>query len=201
MRSYRDRMSKPICPVCMGNAVPARGSVDSDVLIIGEFPGTEEMRSLRPFSGGAGGVLRQEFANCGIYLGDFRVTNLWVHPIHVTYTEHIHQFGNEVSNKELIDDLNKKCLEYSTKLVMDEAKGKKAILLVGSDVVSTFTDYTVSNVNGLEVGSTFKKTKIVVAMYNPAIVFHKTVGEIRFAVRNFSRLVKEAGLIHEENWE
>lgn len=173
-------MSKPICPICEQVSVPARGGIDSPVLIVGEFPGPDELRNLKPFSGGAGAVLRQEFANCDIDLGDFRITNLWIHA------------PNE----------NEKCLEYSINLIKDEAKGKKAVLLVGSEVVNQFTDYTVSDVNGLEVDSPFfKKADLVMAMYNPAIVFHKTVGEVRLAVKRFSDEVIKRELIEKENWD
>lgn len=171
---------KPICPICEGVGVPARGPVDSEVLIVGEFPGDTEMKSLKPFSGGAGGVLRQEFAQHGIDLGDFRMTNLWIHPT------------ND----------NEECLKYSISLLKDEAKGKKAVLLVGAEVVNQFTDYSVSDVTGLVIESAFfKKADVVMAMYNPAIVFHKTVGEVRLAVKRFSEEIQKRGLVHEEEWD
>lgn len=173
-------MTKPICPICEGVAVPARGPVDSEILVIGEFPGEQEMLSGKPFVGGAGAVLRQEFNNNNIDLGDFRLTNLWVHP------------PND----------NEDCLKFGMGLIKDEAKGKKVILLIGSDTVSRFTDYNVSDVSGLAVESEFfKKADLVMAMYNPAIVFHKAVGEIRLAVKNFSIEVQKRGLIHEEEWD
>ena len=73
-----------------------------------------------------------------------------------------------------------------------EASGKKAVLLVGSDVVGAFTSYKVSDVNGLQVDSAILSAPIIYAMYNPALALHRSVGEIRFAISKFvERLERE----------
>lgn len=173
---------KPICPICMGPGVPARGPDNANVLLIGEFPGESEMKSYKPFSGPAGAIMRQEFANNGIDVGDFRLTNIWIHPPNET-------------------DKDEDCLKYSMGLLKDEAKKKRAILLIGSDVVSTLTDHKVSDVTGLQIETKFfPKVEFIMATVNPAIVFHNTVGEIRFAIANFSKALKDMGLIYEEEW-
>lgn len=167
-------MMQPICPICERRSVSPSGDAKSKVLIIGEFPGQEELEKGRPFVGPAGKVFRKELNNVGLDLFDFRVTNLWVHE--QTKDEHCYQLGYD--------------------LVLDEAKKKQAILLVGSEVVSTFTEYSVSKVSGLQVDSHLLSCQNIMAIINPAIVFQpgRGIGEIRFALDNFKRMLEEIGL-------
>jgi len=116
----------------------------------------------------AGKVLRRELQRVGWSLGDFRVMNLWLH---------------EPNNDE-------NCFRAGYDMALDEARGKKAILLVGSDVVSTFTRYKVSDVTGLEVDSPILSAPHIMAMVNPAIALHRTFGEARLAIEKWTRLLE-----------
>lgn len=180
-------MSDKYCPVCGQFAVMAAGDRASKVLIIGEFPGDAEMERGRPFVGPAGTVLRTELIYCGVDLNELRVMNLWIHPKAVPADR---------SQSKQIAEQNEKCLQVGYNLVLDEAKGKKAILLVGSDVVSRFTEYNVSRVAGLQVDSLFS-CKNVWAMSNPAIVFQpgKGIGETRLALKKFTASLKKEKLL------
>ena len=125
------------CPACGDRAVKASGSSSSKVLLIGEFPGSIELETGRPFTGPAGGVLRKELSKLGVDLLQFRVTNLYIHePIKATKKE---------------PDKGKNCFQAGLNVCLEEAKGKQAILLVGSESVEFFTGYKVSDVNGLQV--------------------------------------------------
>lgn len=161
------------CPSCAKRSVGASGSKASPVLMLGEFPGKEELQNGKPFVGPAGGVLRKELAKLEVDLFQFRCTNLWLHE----------------PNK------NENCFKASLDACLSEAIGKQAILLIGSDAVSYFTEYKVSDVNGLQVDSPMLSAPIIYACLNPAIVFHKTVGELRFALTNFVERIREEGLI------
>ena len=84
-------------------------------------------------------------------------------------------------------------------LALDEAKNRKAILLVGSEVVNAFTEYNVMDIGGLRMDSSDHpfSCKAVMAIPNPALVFHRTVGEIRFGITKFVEMLKEEGIIDE----
>lgn len=166
-----------VCPACAEKICPPNGK-SKDILIIGEFPGALEMQTGVPFSTHpmyvtAGKVLRKELERLGVSFGQFRTINLWLH---------------EPTKSE-------QCFQAGYNHVLDEAKGKKAILLVGSDTVSTFTKYKVSEVNGLEVDSTVLSAPIIYAMVNPALALHRSVGEVRFGIEKFVHRLEKEGLL------
>jgi hypothetical protein len=165
------------CPSCAELICPPTGR-SAELLIVGEFPGKEEMNQGRPFASNpnfmtAGRILRKELERCGVSLSDFRICNLWLHE----------------PNK------NENCFKAGYDNVLDEAKGKMAILLVGSDVVETFTGYKVSDVTGLQVDSTVLSAPIIYAMVNPALAQHRALGEVRHGVEKFTQRLEKEGLI------
>ena len=170
-------MNPQYCPSCAEKVCPPYGHSD-DLLIVGEFPGDLEMIKGHPFATSprfvtAGKVFRKELQLVGLSLHEHRVMNLWMHQ----------------PNK------NENCLKAGYDAVLDEAKGKKAILLVGSDVVNTFTEYKVSDVNGLEVDSPVLSCEHIMAMINPALALHRPFGEIRFAAQQWAELLEREKLV------
>lgn|SRR5574341_134184 len=167
------------CPSC-GNVVCMPSGHSGDLLIIGEFPSDEEMLQGRPFASNrnfisAGKILRKELELVGMSLSDHRVTNIWLHK------------PNNEDN----------CFQAGYNHVLSEAKGKKAILLVGSDTVSIFTSYKVSDVSGLQVNSPVLSAPLIMAMINPAsaMVMGHGIGEVRFAIKKWKSLLEREGLI------
>jgi uracil-DNA glycosylase family 4 len=157
------------CPICKStDCVPVYGDEDSKILIVGEFPGRDEIKSGRPFAGATGAILKSELGKFGIDLHRIRTMNLWLH----------------LPNK------NEDCLEYGASLVVKEAKGKQAILLIGSDTLEYFCDLKVHTVTGLEVKSNYFSAPLVMACIQPAQVFHGTVGELRLSLRKFSQRIE-----------
>lgn len=171
------------CPNCANRIVPAGGSPHAKFLIVGEYPGDAEYEKGRPFAGHAGYVLRTELARIGLDFVQFRIANLWLHDP---------PKGDEYD----------KCFRVGYDLVLDDAKRKLAILLVGSDVVETFTEYKVSDINGLRLDKNehLFSCENVMAMVNPAIVFRpqKGIGEVRFAIEQFGEMLIEKGLIEND---
>ena len=161
------------CPVCgVNDCVPPHNPSKSRVLIVGEFPGKEEKIRGVPLIGRTGTILRNELAYMGWDLSGFGTCNLWQHE----------------PNK------NEECLQHGKSVVIKEAKKKKVVLLVGSDVAKMFLTKTVSEVNGLNVKEFLKfpfSAPVVMAMYNPAIVFHSVHGEIRLALEKFIQQVEK----------
>lgn len=166
------------CPSCAGKICSPSGH--SDILLLGEFPGRAEMERGRPFSTHhmyttAGAVLRRELARVGLDINQFRVSNLWLHE------------PND----------NENCKQIGYEQALDEAKGKNAILLIGSDVVSTFTQYKVMDVSGLQVDSSILSAPIIYAMVNPALALQpgKGIGEVRNGIEKFAKRLEDEGLI------
>lgn len=173
------------CPSCGDRAVPARGSANAKFLIVGEYPGETEYEKGRPFAGPAGYVLRTELAKVGLDFVQFRIMNLWLH--------------EPPKDK----DKYEKCFKVGYDLVLDDAKSKSAILMVGSDVVETFTNgYKVSDISGLRLDKSDHVFSCpnVMAIINPAIVFRpqKGIGEVRFAIQQFEKMLREKGLIEDD---
>jgi len=69
------------CPHCKrDDMVLASGSKRSPFLIIGEFPGRDEIKKGKPMVGAMGKVLRNELARANLDMNQIRLTNLWLHP-------------------------------------------------------------------------------------------------------------------------
>lgn len=157
------------CPIC-GNkqCVPPCGYKNSPILVIGEKPGDEEVKKGRPMIGKMGEVLKMELGRLGVDFNRMRLCNLWQH----------------------IPNDNEDCYKEGMKTVIQEAKGKKAILLLGSDAVKCFTGENVSNVCGLNLHSDYLSAPIIIACVNPAQVWHGNLGEMRLAFRKFSKAIE-----------
>lgn len=149
-------------------------------MIIGEFPGRAEMEKGRPFVTHhmyttAGHVFRKELARVGIDLNSLRTMNLWLHE------------PNE----------NDDCYKVGYDLTLEESKGRKVILFVGSDVVSTFTSYKVMDVAGLQVESALLSAPVIYAMPNPALALQpgRGIGEVRLSIQKFASRLEKEGLL------
>jgi DNA polymerase len=150
------------CPICNYKMVPAVGPPKSDTLLIGEFPGEEEIKEGRPWAGEGGKILRAELAKAGIAYVNCRATNLWLHR------------------------MNDGCdMAFHIDALMKEVEGRKYILLMGSELSKLFLEKPVSDLSGTV--TKFGGVKTVVC-YNPAIAMHSSVGEVRLAIRRFAEL-------------
>jgi uracil-DNA glycosylase family 4 len=102
------------CPVCDNDEmVDPSGPAKAKILIIGEFPGKDEIIAGKPLVGPTGRIMRKELAYLDADMRQMRITNLWQHR----------------PNK------NEKCFEHGCAEAIKEAKDREAILLVGSDTV------------------------------------------------------------------
>ena len=159
------------CRIChTEDCVPASGNKNSPILVVGEQPGKEEIKKGKPLVGNTGTIFKMELARIGIDLNRLRICNLWHHdPKGST------QF----------------CLQEGVSRVLEEAKGKEAILLVGSETVTYFCNENVSDVSGMIVHSHYLSAPIVFACVQPATVFHGGLGELRLSLEKFGELIKE----------
>lgn len=173
-------MTDQFCPACSQRIVAPSGPRNSPVLLLGEFPGRTEVEQGRPFATHtmfitAGRVLRTELAMAGLDFNTCRVSNLWLHE------------PNDSDN----------CFEEGKAIALEEAKGRKAILLIGSLVVETFTAYKVSEVSGLQVDTPMLSCPIVYALFNPALVFQpgRGIGEIRMGIQKFAKRLEQEKIV------
>lgn len=144
------------------------GSPSSPFLIIGSAPADDEIKDGIPFTGKTGGVLKAELRRVGLDYSQFRVTNLWKH----------------IPNK------NPKCLEDGAQSAIIEAKGKKLILLIGSEAVKFFCNVSVEGYNGLIISSSYLSAPVMVCV-QPTTVFHGSVGEIRTTIKKLADKIEE----------
>jgi hypothetical protein len=169
--------SSQYCPSCATKIVPASGIHTSPILLVNDFPDRASVLKSIPFATNSffissGKILRTEMAQVGIDYNRCRVTNLWLHE------------PND----------NENCFQVGYEQVLEEAKGRKAILLIGSLTVETFTEYKVSDVSGLQVDSAILSCPIIYAIVSPSMCLTngRGVGEIRNGLKKFSaRLEKE----------
>ena len=156
-----------IC-ACGKISVPPRGPEKAEVLIVGEFPGIEETKQGRPFVGPSGKILRSELARVDINLSDCRITNVA-----------LHMFPED------------QCYTFGMEAVIQEAKGRRAIFLLGSECSRIFLEKSVLQVSGLVVKSRYLAAPLIMAAPNPAIVISGTLGELRLACERFSYAYKK----------
>jgi hypothetical protein len=77
--------------------------------------------------------------------------------------------------------------------VVKEAANKKVVVLFGAKVVELFCEDKVSTISGLSWKSKYFST-IAFPCVSPGIVFKNSVGELRFALRELSNLIRELGI-------
>ena len=164
-------MTNPfVCPVCNNQkCVPPAGNKNSPILVVAEFPGKEEVIKGKPMVGRMGDILRSELGILGVDLNRMRICNLWQHA----------------------PNNNEDCYNLGLQTVIQEAKGKKAVLLLGSDAVKALTNEKVSDVCGLQIHSDYLSAPIIMACVNPAIAYHSSIGELRLALSKFSSLIMD----------
>jgi uracil-DNA glycosylase family 4 len=144
--------------------VPPGGPEKAAILIIGEYPGKEETERAQPFCGPSGRVLRSELDKIGLNLDEIRVTNVA-----------LHQFPEE------------ECYQFGLEQAIREAKGRKAILLLGSECSRIFLGKGVLTISGLKVESKYLSAPIIRAAINPAALLSGTVGEFRLSLSKFAK--------------
>ncbi len=167
---------KMLCPVCGNTGVYGRGSGASGRLIILSHPDWADIVGGLPFSivpkkNTGGYVMQREMRRVGLELSEFRTVCLWPH--------------------ENIKD--NRCMEAQEKLVLEEAKGKRIILLVGAQAVGHFTGYKVSDVNGLPLESGALSAPIIYPLVNPSgvLVAGQGLGELRFGLSEFANRLRK----------
>ena len=163
-------MTKAPCLDCGKLLVDPCGPPRSPILLLAEFPGYYEVKSGVPWTGPAGDILKKELRRAGIMYEKRRATNLWQHEKdNVTCT-----------------------ISGHWQRTISELQGRRAVLLMGSDVAKHLLGQAVSDVTGTFVKSPLLPKSVVaaLAMYNPAICLHDKLGETRLGITRFAEAVR-----------
>lgn len=157
------------CSVCGSTkCVDPCGPEKSSYIIIGSYPGEDEVKGGIPFSGKTGVVLKSELRKVGLDFASFRVTNLWKH----------------------LPNANPKCMQEGAEAAIAEAKGRQVVLLIGAEAVKFFCNLSVEGYNGLPVKSNYLSAPLIVACVQPTTVYHGGLGEIRLTIQKLSRKIE-----------
>lgn len=168
-------ITRPRCPICGAALVRVVGPKDSPLLLIGAYPGMEEVRSGIPWVGRAGEVLHTELRLVGINYSTCRVTNIWLH-----------------SPLEEKDPRYKEELDWHFNQAIKELNNpnRRAVLLMGSLPSALLLDEAVSDVEGLLMTSPLipKHIQVCVPSRNPASLLDEdaVVGPVREAFKVFA---------------
>jgi len=162
------------CEHCGAELVMSDGYEGSKVMIIGAYPGDEEIKAGRPMVGPMGEVLRSELGHLGVFLDNIRYGNLWAHK----------------------PNGSSECFDFSATEIIKELEGKEAVLLLGKDPVEFFLNAKVMEVCGLFMASHLY-SGLMMACVNPAIVFQdgSTVGELKLALKKFVNYCEKMELL------
>jgi uracil-DNA glycosylase len=144
--------------------VPFSGPEDAEILIVGEFPGDDEVEEGAPFVGKAGKILKTEMARAGIRWSKCRVGNLWQHK------------------------KNKDCdLKWHIAYFFNEFKVRKYVLMMGSEFSEYFYPGKVTDNSSL----VYEHNGVIyVPTLNPASVPKSGVGEFQRAIQRLLALVE-----------
>lgn len=175
------------CKLCNRSMVYPSGPVKSPYLLVGEFPGKEELIQGRPFVGPSGDILRTELLRIGLPITMFRMTNLW---LHAANPKKLKLLKNEKTGQ--VDWLASGGCDPNLHITQlaKEIKGRKAVLLMGSDLCKAMFGMSVMELTGLEqTNDKFPGIRFMVSP-NPAQLMHGPVGEFRLALGRFKEMIE-----------
>ncbi len=164
------------CPLCGRSLIRQAGLASSKILLVGEFPGKDEIIKGVPFIGKTGEVLRAELLRVGLILPELRQTNLWQHA------------KSPVKSKDLkAKPKEGECdLDWHVDKMVKEFEGKTHVLLMGSDVTQALLGEKVMSHAGLRVKVPGYESTHFWVSPNPAIAFKSPIGEMRLAFKRFA---------------
>lgn len=161
---------RAVCPRCGKQLVAVGGRPSSKILLVGDYPGKDEIITGVPLVMGsrAGDVLQAELLKVGLIFHDMRHTNLWRHAKNETDCDpawHLDQ-------------------------LVQEFKGKTHVLMMGSHVTQALIGYNVEDRSGLRVKVPGYKDIHFWVSPSPANAHASPVGEMRLAMERFAHDVQ-----------
>lgn len=168
------------CSIC--NCALIRDTMPSEnytrlkpmALIVGEFPGDEEVRRGLVFAGATGQILMRELARAKLPINNFWYTNLWLHKPKIS--------GGKV--------VNSPCLNLMKERLNEKIRSATFVLLLGSELSKVYLNHGVMEYSGLRVSIPEFENQIIYVGPNPAICMHEGAGEFRLAIRRFAEALE-----------
>lgn len=159
---------RAVCPICGKQLVAPGGRSTSKILLVGDYPGKDEVIKGIPLIGRVGDVLHAELLKVGLIFADLRHTNLWQHAKDEATCDpawHLDQLAKEF-------------------------KGKTHVLMMGSHVTQALIGHNVEDRSGLKVKvSGYKGINFWVSP-SPALAHASPIGEMRLAMQRFAHDVQ-----------
>lgn len=158
------------CPACGNEATPPNGKKSARYLMIFSkpypAPGIRNKYQREQLSGLD--VLRKELSKVGLDLSEFRMAYLNMH-----------------------DSKDENCYFAGRDIILDEAKGKEAVILVGSEVTEEFCGLSAQDTAGLQVDSMSFSAPLVFVLPKPESVFVRGagVGELRLSCEKLGKVL------------
>jgi uracil-DNA glycosylase len=159
----RKTMSRQRCPGCGYLLVSGIGNVDSDVLVLRDYPDFDDQKNGRHLTGNSAEVLRQEFAKARMSLNACYVTSIFPH------------VQSPDCSVDYVDNIG------------ELLKGRKKVLLLGSGVVEPLFGRKALDICGVwHTHKMFPKIKFMPCI-SPTTVLKDDLGEFRIALSRFSK--------------
>lgn len=124
--------------------------------------------------------LMKELGMVGLNMQVMSLSALWMHN------------PPKAKGKEAKEQFQK-CLDWAISEVIRVAEGKRVILMMGAEVVRTFTGYGVSEVSGLVCKSDLlpiTNAPVIIPAPNPDNIMKMPIGELRNALKVFAEQIK-----------
>lgn len=168
------------CPICERyQLVKPVGPRDSPIIIVGPYPGYQELKTGVPGSGPAGRVLRKELYKVNIRMNDCRVTNFWLHQ------------KPELGTKKNPNEFFPKCYDWCMKQLKEEMNNKQIALITGAETVRIFFEVSVMQVTGCVMESPLLPGIATIPLVNPAQAENATLGELRLGLERMAELARK----------
>jgi|WetSurMetagenome_2_1015567.scaffolds.fasta_scaffold00049_15 uracil-DNA glycosylase len=162
------------CPICKKGIVQPRGNKKSQILVIAPSPTLDDLKSGYPFAGVYGNIMRMELGKWGVDLFQLRYTCLWLH---------------DIVKKDEAER------EWHMQQAIQEAIGKEAVLMLGSEVVGAFfPGLTATAVSGIPMKADLLSAPLVMGTLNPLSLIQGSHGEFSMAIYKFCNIIKERSL-------
>lgn len=165
-------------------ALKPSGNPQAKILIVGDFPGIDDLAKGEPFQGTAGWELGKMLHEAGIMRSECRFTNLIPYRPHAGSVDHIFDFKNKrpigTTIPELILELEKEVRSCDPNII---------ILLGGLPLYSAISDSAISTWRGSLISFCGKKA---IPTYHPTQIQRNWEWRA-IAVRDLTRAASQAG--------
>jgi len=178
-----------ICPSC-GKGVLAPKINSSPFMVIKESVTQNEINSKTVFvqkgvnkynheENTTSYYLGREFGIVGLQLVSFSLSCLFMHQLP--------KGGRSKEGKEVVQG----CVEHSVNELVKVAQDKKIILMMGAELVKTFTGYNTSDVYGLLCKSELlPNVPVIIPAPNSDKLMNSPIGEMRLALKVLAEQIK-----------